>query len=113
MRGSRAFSGWRWGHCRFQCLIPANSTSTICITTGYAPDVIGEIEISAFELRTGVKTPMVFFLCIAGIALGLLIAPRRTWRAWKRGSGRRNLYGQKWSDVQHWPLSDLRSFTGI
>ncbi|MBL8913929.1 MAG: hypothetical protein JNM17_24715 [Archangium sp.] len=83
------------------------------VMTGYAPDVIGEIEISAFELRTGVKTPMVFFLCIAGIALGLLIAPRRTWRAWKRGSGRRNLYGQKWSDVQHWPLSDLRSFTGI
>lgn len=80
------------------------------VITGYRPDLIGEIEISAFELRTGVKTPMVFFLCLAGVALGLLIAPSRTWRAWKRGAGRRNLYGQRWSELKTWRYSALETF---
>jgi hypothetical protein len=82
------------------------------LVLGYEPDLIGEMEISAFELRTGVKTVMVLLLCLAGVALGLLVAPRRTIKAWRSARGRRNLYalGVPWEEVQGWPLIQLRTF---
>jgi hypothetical protein len=78
------------------------------VVLGYGTDAIGEMEISAFELRTGVTTPMVLFLCLAGVALGLLVAPVRTARAWRGARGKRNLYGIPWAQLQSWPLASLR-----
>ena len=82
---------------------------------GYEPDLLGEIEISAYELRTGVKTPMVLLLCLAGVLLGMLITPRRTWRAWQRGRGARNLYGcpHSTNEVRGWQLEELRAWMRI
>ena len=77
---------------------------------GYEPDLIGEMEISAFELRTGVKTGVVLFLCLAGGTLGLLMAPVRTVRAWRSARGQRNLYGSQvpYEQVLRQPLPELR-----
>ena len=60
---------------------------------GYDTDLTGEMEVSAFELRTIPRTPIVFLLCVAGVLAGLVWAPRRTLAAWKRAKGWRNLYG--------------------
>jgi hypothetical protein len=62
---------------------------------GYGNDVFGEVEVSAFELRTGVPDPLIGVLCVAGVALGLVICPLRTWRAWQRAAGARNLYREQ------------------
>lgn len=63
------------------------------IALGYDTDLIGEMEVSAFELRTRTRTVMVFLLCLAATMLGLVWAPRRTLAAWRRAAGCRNLYG--------------------
>ena len=62
------------------------------VATGYGTSVIGEAEISAFELRTGCKSRIVFILCVGAIAIALFVSPRRVWRAWKRAKGARSLY---------------------
>lgn len=80
------------------------------LVLGYQTDVIGEIEISAFELRTGVRTPMVLFLCLAGVALGLVVAPLRTIRAWRSARAKRNVYGIPWGELRAWPMEALRDF---
>ena len=61
-----------------------------CDTTGYGTDLYGEIEVSAWECRRGLRSLGLYVASlVAGFALlGFLIAPRRTWRAWTRGSGR-------------------------
>ena len=33
------------------------------IVTGYGTGLVGEAEISIYELRTGCRSPIVFFLC--------------------------------------------------
>lgn len=80
------------------------------LVLGYEPDLIGEMEISAFELRTGVKSLMVLLLCVAGVGLGLIVARRRTLRAWRDARGRRNLYGVPWDELKTWSMSELRDY---
>jgi hypothetical protein len=63
------------------------------LVLGYGTDLVGEMEISAFELRTVPRTAMVLLLCLAGVATGLVWAPRRTLGAWRRARAWRNLYG--------------------
>ena len=50
--------------------------------TGYATDVRGEFEISAWEIGSGCADHVAaWYLNLSGMAGGLLAAPRRTWRA--------------------------------
>ena len=53
---------------------------------------------------------MVLFLCLAGVALGLLVAPLRTTRAWRSARGKRNVYGIPWNELRGWPMEALREF---
>lgn len=66
------------------------------IVTGYATSLVGEFEISAWELGAGCAD---FFaawqLNLAGMFGGLLIAPRRTFRAFVRGRRSQSLYGRE------------------
>ncbi len=62
------------------------------ILTGYRPDWIGEAEIGAWELRAGCKTLVVYWLDLSGVAIGMLLAPRRVWRAFRAAKGCRTLY---------------------
>ena len=63
------------------------------VATGYDNSFLGESEISVFELRTGSGTPLIFFLCVGSILMGLCMSPGRMWRAWKNARGAHSLYG--------------------
>lgn len=53
----------------------------------------GEAEIGAWELASGcLRYPAAQVLNTASLAMGMLISPRRTLRAWARGRATRNLY---------------------
>ncbi len=58
-------------------------------------DFWGEVEISAFELRTGVPNVIIGILCVGSLILGALVRPRLVWRAWRKHPGARNLYGER------------------
>ena len=55
------------------------------VATGYGTDLVGEGEISAWELARGLRGlgAYVGSIVLAGAAAGLLFAPRRTLRAWR------------------------------
>lgn len=62
------------------------------VATGYEASFMGEAEISAFELRSGCGSPLIFFLCCGSILMAMFVSPVRLWRAWKKAGGARSLY---------------------
>ena len=62
------------------------------VATGYRTGLVGEAEISAYELRAGCGSVMIFILCVGAILITMFVAPRRVWKAWKRAKGARTLY---------------------
>src|SRR5262249_28135897 len=67
------------------------------ILTGYGTDWIGEAEIAVWELRAGGRSLarfglVVYWLDGSGAILGLLISPRRVWRAFRSARGQRTLF---------------------
>jgi hypothetical protein len=63
------------------------------VLTGYRTDIIGEFEISAWEIAAGCGAFAVpWLLNLMGLTAGLLVAPVRTARAFFRGSQSRSLY---------------------
>jgi hypothetical protein len=79
--------------------------------TGYATDVRGEFEISAWEIGSGCADHVAaWYLNLSGMVGGILAAPRRTFAAFVRGRRSRNLYrvayddallGRRIGDVRH------------
>jgi hypothetical protein len=69
------------------------------VATGYPTTFTGEAEISAWELAGGCRDYWAAWLFgFAGFAYGLVIAPRRTYRAFVRGRHSRPLYSDGWHD---------------
>lgn len=69
------------------------------VLTGYDTSNTGESEISAWELAAGTSPHWIsLFLDLAGMAIGLFIAPRRTFRAFVRGRCSRSLYAAPLGD---------------
>lgn len=64
------------------------------VLTGYGADWRGESEISGWELGSGGGGPYVYawFVALFGLLVGLLSAPSRTWAAFRRGRGSKNLF---------------------
>lgn len=62
------------------------------VVTGYGTGLVGEAEISAYELRAGCRSFMVRLLCVGAILCAAFVAPRRVLRAWRRARGARTLY---------------------
>ena len=63
------------------------------IATGYETTLVGEAEIGAWELASGCRHYYAAWLLNVGaVGIGLLIAPRRVWRAFLRGRRCNNLY---------------------
>lgn len=85
------------------------------VALGYEPDLVGEIEVSAFELRTGAANVVVLFLCLTAMTLGGLLAPRRTLRAFRAARVARNLYRcpVPHAQVLEWSLEELRAWMGV
>lgn len=78
------------------------------VVTGYGTDKVGEGEISAWELRRGLKSlgPYVGAIVLGGALLGMLIAPRRTLRAF-HASGHDNGSSLFPVDISYETLLDL------
>jgi ubiquinone biosynthesis protein Coq4 len=63
------------------------------IATGYDTSLVGEAEIGAWELAAGCADYYAAWLLNAtAVAFGLLLAPRRLWRALVRGRRSTSLY---------------------
>ena len=85
------------------------------VATGYDSSLLGEAEISVFELRTGSGTPLIFFLCCGSILVGLCLSPRRMWQAWKTAGGAQSLYGTKtpYEELLAMNVGELRKLTRL
>lgn len=70
------------------------------VLTGYDTSILGECEISAWELAGGSGWYVAALgFDLAGCGLGLLLAPRRTLQAFARGRRSRNLFRLGYSDA--------------
>jgi hypothetical protein len=68
--------------------------------TGYATDLTGEFEISAWEIASGCADHVAaWYLNLSGMVGGLLSAPRRTVAAFVRGRHSRSLYRVAYDDA--------------
>jgi hypothetical protein len=67
------------------------------IATGYDTSWTGEGEIAAWELGSGCgQYAAAWFLNFSAFFIGLLIAPQRTWFAFRRGRASSSLYAGAW-----------------
>ena len=69
------------------------------IATGYDTSWKGEAEIAAWELASGCGPYVAAWtLNFSAFVIGLFIAPRRTWRAFRRGRASKSLYAEPWDE---------------
>lgn len=84
------------------------------ILTGYRTDVTGEFEISAWELGAGCKGfAAAWYLNLAGMTTGLLVAPRRVFRAFVRGRRADSLYGRDLEQMLGQTVAQMRAATNV
>lgn len=84
------------------------------IVTGYDTNLTGEFEISAWELGAGCKDQVAAWaLNLAGLAGGLFLAPRRTFRAFVRGVHSRSLYGLELEQLLDRDVAEVRRETRV
>jgi hypothetical protein len=78
------------------------------VATGYGTDLVGEAEISAWELRAaGALGVYVSAIVLGGALLGVFRAPRRTLDAFRAGKRIRFLYRGPDSDEEYEALLNL------
>jgi len=86
------------------------------VLTGYDTSWVGESEIGAWEIGSGCGRHWVaWVLNLGAMAIGFVIAPRRTWRAFARGRRSGNLYASASLDesLLDRTVDDLRREVGI
>ena len=85
------------------------------LATGYGTDMVGEAEIGAWEIRAGCTNLAGYVYNGMAVALGLLIAPIRTLRAFARAKGARTLYRVqlRYEDALEMELVELRARMGV
>lgn len=62
------------------------------VALGLPPTFWGEVQISAFELRSGVPSALIAVLCVGALVFGFLLSPRRVLAALRLYRGTSNLY---------------------
>lgn len=87
------------------------------VATGFGTDLTGEAEISGWELGAGGLRSLgwVAGIVIMGALMGLIVAPRRTYRAWKAGREGRSLF-RAGADPERFlamTLGELRAELGL
>lgn len=84
------------------------------VLTGYDTDIIGEFEISAWEIAAGCKGYVAAWqLNLGGLFAGALVAPRRTFQAFQRGRHSRTLYDDDLERLLDSRVGDIRSSVGV
>jgi hypothetical protein len=78
------------------------------LVSGYSTDRIGELEISAWELASGGCRDYVaaWVLDLPGLLGGLMVAPRRTLRAFWAGTRQQNLYPFEYEELLSLSMAD-------
>ena len=99
---------------------PARQAAIAChdlhhVLLGYGTDFAGEAEIGVWELRCGCNTLFLKVINTIALLMGILIAPRRTWRAWRSARGARTLYvdGLDYKVALDMRVVDLRRHLGL
>jgi hypothetical protein len=87
------------------------------VATGFGTNLTGEGEISGWELGAGGMRSLgwVASLVIMGALMGLVVAPRRTYTAWKAGRKGRSLF-REGADPERFlamTLGELRAELGL
>jgi hypothetical protein len=75
------------------------------------PTILGEAEVSAFELRTGCPSWLVAFICTSSLVVAFFVSPRRALAAWRRFKGYpKNLYGEgaRFHEILAEPVTSVR-----
>lgn len=84
------------------------------VLTGYRTDILGEFEISAWEIAAGCRGFVAaWVLNLSGLVGGLASAPVRTFRAFVRGRRERATYALPYEATLERPLDDVRRELGI
>jgi len=88
------------------------------VATGYGTDPAGEAQISAWELRRGLRPVGLYVasIVVSGTLLGVLVAPRRTLRAWRAAGPGRSLFHETelgYADLLELRIGELRGRLGI
>lgn len=85
------------------------------VATGYQTDWTGEAEIGAWEVGGGCHHHLAaWYLNVSVMGIGVLIAPRATWRAFLRGRQSRTLYDGEFSEsLLDGTVGALRSRLGL
>ena len=84
------------------------------VLTSYDTDIVGEFEISAWEIAAGCKGYVAAWqLNLGGMLGGALVAPRRTWRAFLRGRYSRTLYGADLDQLLDTSVHDMKNRVGL
>ena len=89
------------------------------VATAYGTDLIGEAEISAWELRRGLKGLDLYVssIVVGGAVMGLLLAPRRTLKAFRAAAHPgRNLFALELSEYEgllELDVATLRETLGV
>jgi hypothetical protein len=80
------------------------------VLTEYETDVLGEFEISAWEIGAGCKSfAAAWALNLGGLAAGVVSAPRRTYAAFVRGRRSRSLYGETFEPLLDATVGEMRA----
>jgi hypothetical protein len=87
------------------------------VATGYGTDLVGEAEVSAWEIRRGLRGLGAYVggIVLAGAAAGLVFAPRRTLRAWlaSRSGGSLFQTARTYDELQGMTVGALRRELGV
>ena len=86
------------------------------VATGFGTDLAGEAEISAWEVRGGLRGLGVYVssIVVLGAMMGLFVAPRRTVRAFHAAANARSLWTMDvpYADLLRMTVLQLRALVG-
>lgn len=88
------------------------------VATGYGTDLVGEGEISAWELRGGLSSLGLYVgsIVLGGALFGLLFAPRRVLDAFLQGGTKPSLFARSdlsYPTLMNMSVAELRAELGI
>lgn len=87
------------------------------VATGYGTDPAGEGQISAWECRRGVRRLGLYVgtIVASGVLLGLLVAPRKSLRAWRASGRGRSLFHEDrdYPELLAMSVGELRALLGV
>jgi hypothetical protein len=87
------------------------------VATGFGTDLTGEAEISAWELRRGLRGLGFYVgsIVTGGALAGVLLAPARTLRAWRASAAGGSLFQTKrpYEELLAMSIGDLRRELGV